>query len=161
MTTLARADRNLKPAWPQHLQKMIFDIKGGSIPAYPPPGEDLGSLKRTLEAYCAAFNCNSVRWEVNWKTPEPRYAPELRILPAENPEGYSDLQLLAIFRALRFNDFFKSLSFRDVDFSPLWNRRDVPGCLDAIADVDRKGVSHPSGAHVISIDTASGRLAPW
>ena len=139
MVAFVTADRNLKPAWPQHLQKSVFDVKGCNIPDYPPPGEDFGSLKRTLDAYCASFNCEPVKWEVNWKTENPKYAPELRLLPPDKAEGYSGSQLLAMFRALRFNDYFKSLSFRGVDFSPLLGKRDVPGYHDSIADVRRNG----------------------
>jgi hypothetical protein len=140
LMTFMKADRYLKPSWPQHLQQVIFDIKGVTSPLHLPSGEDLGGLKRSLDAYCSTFDCEPVKWVVNWKA---HYAPEFCVLPADDPRGYSYLQLLAVFRALRFNDYFKSLSFRDVDFSCLLNRKDIAMYEDSIADVNRHGELAP------------------
>ncbi len=114
-------DRFLKPAWPQLWQSMeIFQVSGLKEPQYLVPKEDFGSFKRTLDAYLAAYRCEDVDWEINWKT---RFAPEFRLLP--NKRGsYSPLQLLAVLRALRYNDYFNSLSFRDVDLSVLGGLQD-------------------------------------
>jgi hypothetical protein len=84
------------------------------------PKEDFGCFKRTLDAYLAAYRCEPVGWEINWKT---RFAPEFRLLPARCG-SYSPLQLLAVLRALRYNDYFNSLSFRDVDLSVLYGLED-------------------------------------
>ncbi|KAL2137366.1 hypothetical protein VTI74DRAFT_3306 [Chaetomium olivicolor] len=115
------ADRFLKPAWPQLWQTMeIFHVSGLKEPQYLVPKEDFGSFKRTLDAYLAAYRCEDVDWEINWKT---RFAPEFRLLPAKRG-SYSPLQLLAVLRALRYNDYFISLSFRDVDLSVLYGLQD-------------------------------------
>jgi hypothetical protein len=84
------------------------------------PKEDFGSFQRTLSAYLAAYRCEDVDWEINWKT---RFAPEFRLLPGKRGP-YSGLQLLAVLRALRYNDYFNSLSFRDVDLSVLYGLQD-------------------------------------
>ncbi|KAK3375453.1 hypothetical protein B0H63DRAFT_482951 [Podospora didyma] len=116
------ADRFLKPVWPQLWQTLeIFRVSGLKEPQYLVPREDFGSVKRTLDAYLAAYRCSPVDWEINWKT---KYAPEFRLLPAKDGSRYSPLQLLAVLRALRYNDYFNSLSFRDIDLAVLWGVED-------------------------------------
>ena len=116
------ADRYLKPVWPQMWQSAeIFHVTGLKEPQYLVPREDFGSVRRTLDAYMAAYACPSVEWEINWKT---KFPPEFRVLPAKDGSRYTPLQLLAVLRALRYNDYFSSLSFRDVDVGPLWDTRD-------------------------------------
>jgi hypothetical protein len=116
------ADRFLKPAWPQLWQSMeIFRIYGLKEQQYLVPKEDFGSFKRTLDAYLAAYRCEDVAWEINWKT---RFAPEFRLLPEKHGRSYAPLQLMAVLRALRYNDYFNSLSFRDVDLSVLHGLQD-------------------------------------
>jgi hypothetical protein len=39
---------------------------------------------------------------------------------------------------LRYNDYFKSLSFKDVDMTCLWGKRDAES-EDSIVDVSRTG----------------------
>ncbi|AEO68952.1 uncharacterized protein THITE_2030403, partial [Thermothielavioides terrestris NRRL 8126] len=120
------ADRFLKPAWPQLWQTMeIFLVSGLNEPQYLVPKEDFGCFKRTLDAYLAAYRCEAVDWEINWKT---RFAPEFRLLPSKRGK-YAPLQILAVLRALRYNDYFNSLSFRDVDLSVLHGLEDnnTPG----------------------------------
>lgn len=115
------ADRFIKPAWPLLWQTLeIFRVSGFKEPQYLVPKEDFGSFKRTLDAYLAAYHCDDVDWEINWKT---RFAPEFRLLPAKRG-AYSTLQLLAVLRALRYNDYFNSLSFRDIDLSVLCGLQD-------------------------------------
>ncbi|KAJ4375736.1 hypothetical protein N0V85_009030 [Neurospora sp. IMI 360204] len=115
-------DRYLKPAWPQIWQsREIFHVTGLKETHLVTAGEDFGSVKRTLDAYLAAYRCPAVDWEINWKT---KFAPEFRLLPAKDGNSYSPLQLLAVLRALRYNDYFNSLSFRDVDLGVLWSVSD-------------------------------------
>ena len=119
--TLTKADKFLKPAWPTQWQTQeIFHVTGLPTPQHIVAGEDFGGFQRTLSAFYAAYRCNPVDWEINWRT---QYAPEFRVLPsAKGP--YSDIQLLAVFRALRYNDYFKALSFCDVDLSSLLSKND-------------------------------------
>ncbi|KAL1838019.1 hypothetical protein VTJ49DRAFT_3142 [Mycothermus thermophilus] len=116
------ADRYLKPAWPQMWQtREVFHVSGLQEAQYLVAKEDYGSFQRTLEAYLAAYQCDIVDWEINWRTP---YAPEFRLLPARRGP-YTPRQLLAVLRALRYNDYFASLSFRGVDLSVLWGLKDT------------------------------------
>ncbi|KAK4190366.1 hypothetical protein QBC35DRAFT_79402 [Podospora australis] len=117
-----QADRFLKPVWPQMWQTMeIFWVTGLKEVQYLVSREDYGSVKRTLDAYLAAYRCPPVDWEINWKT---RFAPEFRLLPGKNGSQYTPLQILAVLRALRYNDYFNSLSFRNVDLSVLNGQED-------------------------------------
>ena len=117
LSKLFKADTYLKPAWPLWTRREVFFIDGESQPIHLPEGEDYGGFKRTLEAFIAAYRCAGVNWTVEWGN--VRYQPEFRLLPPTKQPQYSAYQLLAVFRALRYNDFFKSLSFRDIDFSNL------------------------------------------
>lgn len=119
--TLTKADKFLKPAWPTQWQiQEVFHVAGLPTPQHIVAGEDFGGFQRTLSAFYAAYRCNPVDWEINWRTP---FAPEFRVLPSTKG-AYTDLQLLAVLRALRYNDYFKSLSFCDVDLSSLLDKFD-------------------------------------
>ncbi|KJR89876.1 leucine rich repeat domain containing protein [Sporothrix schenckii 1099-18] len=119
--TLTKADKFLKPAWPTQWQiQEVFHVAGLPTPQHIVAGEDFGGFQRTLSAFYAAYRCNPVDWEINWRTP---FAPEFRVLPSVKGV-YTDLQLLAVLRALRYNDYFKSLSFCDVDLSGLLGKFD-------------------------------------
>ncbi|KAI1854739.1 hypothetical protein JX266_000857 [Neoarthrinium moseri] len=112
-----RADTFLKPAWPLWTRREIFVIEGESQKIPLPEGDDYGGFKRTLEAFLEAYHSASVEWKVNWR--DVKHAPEFQLLPPPSGKEYTAYQLLAVFRALRFNDFFKSLSFRGVSFEAL------------------------------------------
>lgn len=87
-------------------------------------GDNYGGLNRTLDAFLAAYHCAPVDWEINWKT---ALAPEFRLLPAKTGGSYTNLQLLAVMRSLRFNGYFNSISFNGVDLSGLWEKMDTAG----------------------------------
>jgi hypothetical protein len=135
---LAKADRWLKPTWPLLWQEYeIFrDVCGFNKPSDLISHDDYGGVKRTLDAYLAAYRCQPVDWEINWRS---RFAPEFRLVPPKDGKAYSRLQLLAVLRALRFNDFFSSLSFRGVDLSVLWNWCDSASKTTRVAYFSRGG----------------------
>ncbi|GFP53990.1 hypothetical protein TASIC1_0003036800 [Trichoderma asperellum] len=117
---LTKIDRVLKPMWPQNLQHAIFEIRGLPAPLQLTSGNDLGGLEMSLQAYCVAFNVQIPAWTIEWPTPSE---PAFRLLASDELE-YSPLQLLAVFRALRYNSFFKAVSFRDVALTSLANKSD-------------------------------------
>lgn len=132
-----KADRFLKPAWPQMLQSDTFKVYGLKEPQYVIDREDYGGVTRTLNAYIAAYRCKPVEWEINWRT---TFAPEFRLLPSKDGNQYTNMQLLAVMRALRYNDYFESLSFRDVNLVIMWNIYDrYPGPA-TIASINRSCV---------------------
>lgn len=145
---LGMADRFLKPIWPQTWQTAeIFKVTGLREPQYLVPREDFGSVRRTIDAYTAAYTNEEksthrnppLEWEINWKT---KFPPEFRLLPAKDGSRYSALQLLAVLRALRYNDYFTSLSFRGVDLGPLWGLHDQYAMNNgSVAYLSRTGVT--------------------
>ena len=137
---LTKVDRILKPMWPQQLQQVIFDIRGLPPPLQLTSGNDLGGVERSLEAYCAAYNVHVPKWTVEWNAnPQPAF----RLLP-NGSKPYLTLQLLAVFKALRYNSFFKAISFRDVDLSPLTNKKDYSQYGDTIVTTSLTGYKIPN-----------------
>lgn len=81
------------------------------------PQEDNNSFDRTLIAYCAAFmiDTSNICYTVESDCED---SPCFRLIP--NPQRqYSALELLAVFRALRYNEAFASISFSHVDLTAL------------------------------------------
>lgn len=123
--------------WPQHFQQVIFDVKGLPPPLQLTSGNDLGGLKRSLEAYCAAYQVQMPNWTIEW-SPPPQ--PAFRLLPPDG-QAYSCMQLLAVLRALRYNSFFKAVSFRDVDLSSLADKNEISQYGDSVAYKSLNGKS--------------------
>lgn len=142
--TVMKTDRILKPTWPQHLQQAIFDIRGLSPPLQLTSGNDLGGLDISLPAYCAGFQVPVPDWAIDWNTPSH---PCFRLKPANEP--YSPLQLIAVFRALRYNGFFKAVSFADVDLSPLANKHDFGQYGDSVVYASANRVRMPEDLYDI------------
>lgn len=136
---LMKIDRVLKPMWPQNLQHAIFDIKGLPSPLQLTSGNDLGGLEMSLHAYCVAFNVQIPAWTIEWLTPSE---PTFRLLASDEWE-YTPLQLLAVFRALRYNSFFKALSFRDVSLTSLANKSDYSQYGDTVVYTSLSGIKLP------------------
>lgn len=123
--TFMKADRFLKPCWPTTLQTMeVFRVTGLTDPQLLIPGDNYGGLRRTLDAFLVAYHCSPVEWEINWKT---ALAPEFRLLPPKAGNTYTNLQLLAVMRSLRYNGYFNSISFNGVDLTGLWDKTDLLG----------------------------------
>lgn len=138
ISRLFKADTYLKPAWPLWTRREIFFVDGETDHIHLPEGEDYGGFKRTLEAYLEGYHCASVDWKVNWES--ARFSPEFQLLrPKKKMLKYSGYQLLAVFRALRFNDYFKSLNFDGVDFSPLSGVQDNQKRLEPTPWLSRTG----------------------
>ncbi|KAF2172777.1 hypothetical protein M409DRAFT_62475 [Zasmidium cellare ATCC 36951] len=90
----------------------------------PPPAasdvEEHSCLDRTLSAYCVAYGVNptNVRYTINYACED---APRFELLPPGDPRrpNYGPLELLAIMRALRYNETFGSLSFANIPLDSL------------------------------------------
>lgn len=128
-------DRILKPMWPQQFQQIIFDIKGLPAPLQLTSGNDLGGVEQSLHAYCVAFHVDMPHWTIEWHTSSQ---PAFRLLPLDGQQ-YSPTQLIAVFRALRYNSFFKAISFRDVDLSPLVRKKDYSQYGDSVVHTSLNG----------------------
>ncbi|OAA74630.1 leucine rich repeat protein [Akanthomyces lecanii RCEF 1005] len=146
--TVMKMDRILKPTWPQHLQQAIFEIRGLSPPLQLTSGNDLGGLDISLPAYCAAYKVSVPHWRIDWTTPSQ---PCFCLLPLSQDKTYSPLQLLAVFRALRYNGFFKAVSFADVDLSPLASRQDYSQYGDTVVYASANRIRIPDDLyHILS-----------
>ncbi|KUI59824.1 NACHT, LRR and PYD domains-containing protein 12 [Cytospora mali] len=152
--TFMKADRFLKPCWPTTLQTVeVFRISGLADPQLLIAGDNYGGLKRTLDAFLSAYRCLPVEWEINWRT---AFSPEFRLLPPKAGNTYTNLQLLAVMRSLRYNGYFNSISFNGIDLSTLWDKYDFHGkttlpymnrsCL-ALSDVELGPVRFGSLLH--------------
>lgn len=132
--------------WPQQLQHVIFDIKGLPPPLQLTSGNDLGGVEQSLQAYCAAFHVQVPEWRIEWNTPSQ---PAFRLLPPSGSD-YLPLQLLAVFRALRYNSFFKGISFRDVNLSPLAGKNDLSQYGDSLvySSLNGNGSQPPPALHL-------------
>ncbi|KAI1393593.1 RNI-like protein [Hypoxylon trugodes] len=134
---LYKADTYLKPAWPLWTRREVFFIDGEAPQMPLPNGEDYGGFRTTLEAFIHGYNCSPVNWTVKWK--DVRHPPQFCLLAPKEKSKYTAYQLLAVFRALRFNDYFKSLSFKDVDFSSLSGVSDNSARLESTVWLSRTG----------------------
>ncbi|KAI0011770.1 RNI-like protein [Xylariaceae sp. FL0662B] len=139
LSTLFEADTYLKPAWPLWTRREVFFIDGEAQQTPLPNGEDYGGFKTTLEAFIKGYNCLPVNWTVRWKHVQHPHVPEFRLLPPKKQSRYTAHQLLAVFRALRFNDFFRSLSFAEIDFSSLVGASDNVVRLESTVWLSRTG----------------------
>ncbi|KAJ3563360.1 hypothetical protein NPX13_g8229 [Xylaria arbuscula] len=153
LTKLFKADTYLKPAWPLWTRREVFYVSDDTQQIPLPNGEDYGGFRTTLEAFIEGYRCQPVEWTVKWKNVP--HAPQFCLLKAENQSPYSAHQLLAVFRALRFNEFFKSLSFHDVDFSRLSNKFDNTQRLESTIWLSRTGKRSLTRSEVDMVEHSS------
>ena len=118
----------LRPEWleqpftwnvPQSLDEELLPV--------PSSDEDHQSFDRTLTAYCAAYDLDTskIRYAVDYHCED---APAFELLPpADIRPRYTILELLAVMRALRYNESFGCISFRNTSLDPIHSRRDVFG----------------------------------
>ncbi|RYC61100.1 hypothetical protein CHU98_g5108 [Xylaria longipes] len=137
VSKLFQVDTYLKPAWPLWTRREVFYIDDSAQQMPLPNGENYGGFRTTLEAFIEGYRCQSVEWTVKWK--DVRQAPQFCLLKPRGQSHYSARQLLAVFRALRFNEFFKSISFCDIDFSSLSNKFDNTQRLESTIWLSRTG----------------------
>lgn len=130
----------LRPEWleqpftwnvPQSLDDELLPV--------PAEEDDYHSFDRTLTAYCSAYEIDTsrVRYTVNHHCED---APMFMLLPPNDIRRprYTVLELLAIMRALRYNETFVSISFRNVKLDVLYGVRDPQG-LDHVPWTTRSG----------------------
>lgn len=127
------ASEYLRPEWVR--QPFTFDVPEELDDKMNPPNypqEDHHCFDRTLIAYCAGYNVDTSRicYSVDYQCED---APCFQLLAPSTSAPYSALELLAVFRSLRYNESFSSLSFARIDLSPLRKLYDVFGAdLDSL-----------------------------
>lgn len=120
---LRYASEYIRPEW--SVQPFAFRVPAGVEDQMDPPdfpSEDNGSFDRTLIAFCSAFDVDTSRiyYSVDFDCED---APCFKLLPAVGV-SYSTMELLAVFRALRYNETFTSISFANINLGPLRNTYD-------------------------------------
>lgn len=119
----------LRPLWleqpftwnvPQTLDEGVVPIVASE--------EDCACFDRTLTAYCAGYGLDTsiIQYTVEY---EGEDTPIFQLLPPSNGrrQVYSMLELLAIMRALRYNEFFKTISFANIKLDLLHGLYDQHG----------------------------------
>jgi hypothetical protein len=133
----------LRPLWTRQPYDFVVPRELQNDDNFPPVAldEDYGCFDRTLVAYSASYDIDTsnIRYTIDHECED---APCFRLLkPASaNHSRYSALELIAVMRALRYNEFFRSISFRGVNLDALQGLRDVHG-VDSDVHLDRGGSS--------------------
>ena len=124
--SLRYASEYLRPEWLRqpYLLNVPRDMDDRMEPPVWPSG-DHHSFDRTLIAYCAAYGVDTsqICYTVDYQCED---APCFVLIP-RSKHPYEVLELLAVFKALRYNESFASLSFAGIDLTPLRNMYDPHG----------------------------------
>ncbi|KEF61680.1 uncharacterized protein A1O9_03248 [Exophiala aquamarina CBS 119918] len=128
------ASEYLRPEW--ICQPFNFDVPEELDDRMNPPNypqEDHHCFDRTLIAYCAGYDIDTSRicYSVDYQCED---APCFQLLAPSTSAPYSALELLAVFRSLRYNESFSSISFARINLTPLRKMYDDFGSdLDSLA----------------------------
>ncbi|KAK2831954.1 hypothetical protein FQN49_007002 [Arthroderma sp. PD_2] len=153
----------LRPEWIH--QPFSFNVPHHVQARVMPPvtfEEDYGCFDRTLIAYCAAYDVDTskIRYTVDYHCDD---APAFQLLPREGcPDGggYLLLELLAVFRALRYNESFATISFARINLDILQQFRDTYGPdFDALRTRSNVAVNIPGQDEVASLTQEVRALA--
>jgi hypothetical protein len=131
----------LRPLWTRQPYEFVVPKELQNEDNFPPVplDEDYGCLDRTLVAYSASYDIDTsnIRYTIDLECED---APCFRLLkPASSKSSrYTALELIAVMRTLRYNEFFRSISFRGVNLDSLQGLRDSYG-VDADVHLDRGG----------------------
>ncbi|EMC97381.1 hypothetical protein BAUCODRAFT_44046, partial [Baudoinia panamericana UAMH 10762] len=118
---LHQAENYLRPECGTRLFRLTAPAELDEI--LPPPvvsDEEHCCLDRTLIAYCVAYGVSpsNVRYTINYDCED---APRFELLPPDDTRRpqYGPIELLAILRALRYNESFGSISFAGINLDSL------------------------------------------
>lgn len=131
----------LRPLWIKQPYDFVVPRDLDNDNNFPPVclDEDYGCFDRTLVAYSASYDIDTsnIRYTIDMQCED---APCFKLLPPASPkrEKYSALELVAVLRALRYNESFRSISFNRVSLDALQGIRDVHG-VDKDAQLSRVG----------------------
>lgn len=113
--------------------------------------EDYGCLDRTLVAYSASYgvDTSNIRYAIDMHCDD---APCFKLLRPASPKRlrYTALELIAVMRALRYNESFRSISFNGISLDAL-HIRDLYG-FDMDAHLNRVGAKvHIPGQESLTV----------
>jgi hypothetical protein len=131
----------LRPLWTRQPYEFLVPKELQNDDNFPPVelNEDYGCFDRTLVAYSASYDIDTsnIRYTIDSECED---APCFRLLKPASPRTsrYHALELIAVMRALRYNEFFRSISFRGINLDALQGLRDAHG-VDTDVHLDRGG----------------------
>ncbi|CEL01628.1 Putative Leucine rich repeat protein [Aspergillus calidoustus] len=120
----------LRPLWLKQPYDFIVPRDLNNESNFPPIclDEDYGCFDRTLVAYCASYDIDTsnIRYTIDDQCDD---APCFRLLRPASPRRskYTALELIALMRALRYNEAFRSISFSGVSLDVIQGLRDLHG----------------------------------
>ncbi|KAL9058782.1 MAG: hypothetical protein Q9206_001769 [Seirophora lacunosa] len=121
-TCIRQAAEYLRPEWLEQPFAWIAPsslIDDALLPLAPEEDDNL-AFDRTLTAYCAGYglDTSNIRYTVNYTCGD---APAFELLPTASVQRarYSSMELLAIFRALRYNETFHTIRFGGINLDLL------------------------------------------
>ncbi|KUJ11727.1 RNI-like protein [Mollisia scopiformis] len=88
------------------------------------PNYDYGCFDRTVTAYMIAYGCDPSNLQYAVDT-EADFSPEFHLCPPRYSQRYTALELLCVFRSLRYNETFRAISFRGINLHDLHGVYDV------------------------------------
>lgn len=154
---ILRTFHYLKPLW----LDATYNYRGPRCIVDPPDVRndgDLNCFDRTLVAYMVAYGCNptKVQYSVDYYAAD---GAEFRLCAPRVGVNYNALELLAIFRAVRYNEIFRSVSFRGVSLHALHTVYDGNG-YEHVAFTTRGGLDltgyfgfNPKGKSLLYLET--------
>ncbi|KAL8652809.1 MAG: hypothetical protein Q9226_004113 [Calogaya cf. arnoldii] len=126
---LRQAAEFLRPEWTeQPFAWMVPQTLNDELLPIPNEEDDHRNFDRTLTAYCAAYgiNTSTIRYRVDYDCED---APAFELLPITGAGRikYNAIELLAILRALRYNESFVTICFSQIALDPLQGLNDEFG----------------------------------
>ncbi|OAG05737.1 leucine rich repeat protein-like protein [Paraphaeosphaeria sporulosa] len=123
---LRYVEENLRPEWESRPYLFIVPdpVKHDILRQASPHGISQDSLDRTLIGYCAAYGvkAENIRYRITY--PDEDH-PRFELMPPGGRRAhYTDLELLAVMRSLRYNENFGGISFKGVSLD----------CLNGLTD---------------------------
>ncbi|KAF2811573.1 leucine rich repeat protein-like protein [Mytilinidion resinicola] len=119
---LRYVEENMRPEWESrpYTFDVPDDVKRDILRNSSPHPIDSESLDRTLIGYCIAYDANpeNIRYQITYPDED---SPRFELLPPDNRRNnqYTALELLSVMRALRYNESFCGLTFKDVHLDVL------------------------------------------
>jgi hypothetical protein len=144
--SLRYASEYLRPEWLR--QPYILNVPREVEDRMDPPTysiEDHHCFDRTLIAYCAAYGVDTsqIFYTIDYQCED---APCFVLVPRIS-HAYTALELLAVFKSLRYNESFTSISFSGIDLNPLRHMYDHHG-TDIDSLTTRSGTSINLDGHL-------------
>ncbi|PYH48252.1 uncharacterized protein BP01DRAFT_363418 [Aspergillus saccharolyticus JOP 1030-1] len=131
----------LRPLWLKQPYDFIVPRDLDNENNFPPVDldEDFGCFDRTLVAYSASYDIDTsnIRYTIDMQCDD---APCFKLLPPSSRRKYTALELIAVLRALRYNESFRAISFSGVSLDALQGLRDAHG-QDKDALLSRAGAA--------------------